>query len=209
MQLVFIHGLGQTPSSWEKTIEHMTIDVNCVCPDLPRMLHNQTIHYTNLYGAFSEYCNGFSEPVNLCGLSLGGILALHYGIEHPSKVNSLVLIGTQHVIPKKLLAFQNILFRFMPESMFQEMGFGKKDFIQLSKSMMALDFTHDLSNLSCPVLVICGEKDHANKKASKELAKQVPNGKLQIIWKAGHEINTEAPAYLAEILNQFFLSTRS
>ncbi len=34
-------------------------------------------------------------------------------------------------MPKKLLKFQNLIFRFMPQSGFEQMGFGKKDFLKL------------------------------------------------------------------------------
>lgn len=68
---------------------------------------------------------------------------MHYGIEHLQKVKSLALIAAQYKMPKNLLAFQNVIFRFMPNSMFQQMGLGKTPFIQLSKSMMELDYSEE------------------------------------------------------------------
>lgn len=203
MRQIFVHGLGQNPASWEKTIENMTVQSDFGCPDLAELLKNEDTNYRNLYAAFSEYCDSFSEPLAICGLSLGGILALHYGIEHPQKVQSLVLIAAQYIMPKKLLAFQNIIFRFMPKSMFQQMGLGKKQFIELSKSMMELDYSGDLDKISCPVLAICGEKDAANMKASKELARTLPQAELCVIENAGHEVNVDNPEQLARILNEF------
>ena len=35
------------------------------------------------------------EDICLCGLSLGGVLALNYAIEHPGKIKVLVLIARQ------------------------------------------------------------------------------------------------------------------
>lgn len=203
MQQIFVHGLGQTPSSWDKTIKNLVMQSNCNCPNLAEMLQNKETNYTNLYTAFSEYCDGFSEPLNICGLSLGGVLALHYGIEHPQKVNSLALIAAQFIMPKKLLAFQNIIFQFMPQSMFQQMGLGKKQFIQLSKSMMELDYSRELNKILCPVLVLCGEKDSTNMKASKELASRLSHAEFCVIEKAGHEVNVDAPEQLASILDGF------
>ncbi len=71
--------------------------------------------------------------MDLCGLSLGGVLALQYTIEHPEKVNSLVLIAAQYKMPAKLLKPQNSFFRFMPKSSFQQTGFGKREFMELCK----------------------------------------------------------------------------
>ena len=42
--------------------------------------------------------------------------------------------------------------------------------IRLCGTMAELDLRDSLHKMSCPVLVACGEKDNANKKASKELA---------------------------------------
>lgn len=162
-----------------------------------------------MYAAFSEYCDGFSEPLAICGLSLGGVLALHYGIEHPQKVKALALIAAQYKMPKKLLAFQNVIFRFMPNSMFQQMGLGKAQFIQLSKSMMELDYSGDLNRISCPVLAICGEKDSANIKAAKELSVRLAHAEICIIQEAGHEVNVDAPERLAEVLDGFMVDRNS
>lgn len=204
MHLVLIHGLGQTALDWNKTIEGLDKQNQVVCPDLCEMLKDKEVNYNNLYCAFSEYCNSFSEPLNLCGLSLGGILALNYAIDYPAKVNSMVLIGTQYTMPKRLLAFQNMIFRFMPNSVVQKMGFGKQEFIGLSKSMMELDFNKDLRKVTCPVLVMCGEKDNANKKAAEGLVKYLPNAKLHMVAGAGHEVNADRPEVLANILNDFY-----
>lgn len=132
------------------------------------------------------------------------MLALNYTIEHPEKVNSLVLIAAQYKMPKGLLKVQNILFQLMPKSMFQQTGFGKKEFIQLCRTMMELDFSNSIQKISCPALIVCGERDSANKKASLELAGLLKNAQLQIISDSGHEVNIEAPERLAEILHVFY-----
>ncbi len=209
MQQIFVHGLGQTPSSWNKTIETLVMNSNCYCPDLSEMLQGKETNYTKLYTAFSEYCDSFSEPLAICGLSLGGVLALHYGIEHSQKVKSLVLIAAQYKMPKKLLAFQNTIFHFMPNAMFRQMGLGKAQFIQLSKSMMELDYSGELNKISCPVLVICGEKDRANMKASQDLASRLAHAEFCVIEKAGHEVNVDAPERLAGVIDGFIRDRNS
>lgn len=204
MKYIFLHGLGQTALSWEKTISVMDkkMDINCL--DLFALLRNKEINYSNLYQAFSEYCDVFSEPFCLCGLSLGGILALQYGIENPDKISSMALIGTQYNMPKKMLKFQNTIFRIMPNGIFKKMGLEKKDAISLSKSMMDLDFQQNLQKIECPALIVCGEKDKANMQASLQLEKLMPNARLNIIKNAGHEINVDAPKDLGMVLNKFF-----
>lgn len=204
MKQVYVHGLGQTPASWERTCYYLNDNGQSVCPNLAEIVRGREINYQNLYKAFASICNEMDSSINLCGLSLGGVMALNYAIDYPEKVNSLVLIAAQYKMPKKLLQLQNLLFRFMPKSMFQQMGFGKKEFIHLCKTMMELDFSNDLRKISCPVLVVYGEKDDANKKASIELANILQDAELQVVNGSGHEINTDAPETLAKILRIFY-----
>ena len=204
MAYIFIHGLGQTPESWDQVISNMSLTEEVLCPNLPALITEQECKYKNLYAVFCRYCETESGKINLCGLSLGGILALNYAIDHPKKIKSLVLIGTKYVIPKKLLAVQNAIFRLMPSKSFESMGFSKKNFIQLSKTMADLDFSLKLGSITYPTLVVCGEKDAANKKASEELSERIPEASLSLIPGSGHEVNQQAPIRLAEVLNGFW-----
>ena len=68
---IFIHGLGQTSASWEKTINSLSITTDTYCPDLPKLIQNKEVSYINLYNEFVKYCDKISGSINLCGLSLG------------------------------------------------------------------------------------------------------------------------------------------
>jgi pimeloyl-ACP methyl ester carboxylesterase len=204
MAFVFIHGLGQNSSSWDKTILFMGSQNKYLCPDLMTLINNNDISYDILYRVFSEYCNNILEPLHLCGLSLGGTLALNYVIDYPKKVKSLVLIGTQDKMPKFLLKFQHFIFSFMPDSIFVKNGVRKRHFLQIINSMMNLDFTKDLKNISCATLIICGEKDIFNKKAAKNLMKNIQNTTLKIMKKSGHVINIDDPENLATEIKNFY-----
>lgn len=100
-----------------------------------------------------------------------------------------------------LINFQNLLFRCMPAKSFYNMGLSKSDTIKLSHSMRSLDFTSQLSKITCPVTVLCGEKDRANLKASIKLNELLPQAALHIIPGAGHEVNKYAPETISAILN--------
>ena len=65
----------------------------------------------------------------------------------------------------------------------------------------ALDFTSQLSGITCPVTIVCGEKDSANIKASKKLKELLPQATLHVIPGAGHEVNRYAPETISAILN--------
>ncbi len=204
MRYIYVHGLGQTANCWEQVIEKTNTAKYSDNIDLIELSQNQEATYENLYKNFCSVCNDISDKINLCGLSLGGVLALNYALDYPEKVNSLVLIATQYKMPKMLLKFQNLIFKFMPNSAFKETGFGKSDFIKLCKTMSELNFSNSLSKIDCPVLVVCGEKDNANMKASTELNRLLKKSEIKIISNSGHEVNKDAPEELAAELNAFY-----
>ncbi len=207
MPLILLHGLGQTPASWDAVARKL--ETEPLCPDLFAPLRDREVSYQNLYQSFAAVCDGLPGPLQLCGLSLGGILALQYCAEHPQRVEALVLIGTQYVMPKRLLKFQNAVFRFLPNRAFREMGLSKKDVITLTNSMADLDFREDLKRAACPALVLCGERDRANQAAAKGLQAGLPNAELVQVPGAGHEVNTDAPDALARLLNGFCFHGRN
>ena len=206
MKKIYLHGLGQTSADWTKTIEKLDDAENSVCLDLTKINRGEKVTYHDLYTAFPDECSRYDSPIALCGLSLGGVMALNYAIEYPDRVGVLVLVAAQYKMPKFTLKFQNLIFRIMPEDAFRQMGFSKRDTISLCDTMSELDFSGSLDKITCPTLIICGEKDSANRKASVELAEKIKNAKLTVVSKAGHEVNIEAPEKLAEILQEFYSS---
>ena len=200
---IFIHGLGQTDKSWNNVTTELN-NINSKCPNLKTLLGSKDVTFNNLYEAFSQYCDKFSDKIDLCGISLGGMLALKYTFNNPQKVNSLVLIGTQYKIPKLLFSLQGSVFRCLPNSVFGSMGFTKKDFITLTTSMKNIDFSKDLLNVNCKTLVICGKKDSANMKASNALHKIIKSSEITLVANSKHEVNTDAPIQLSKILLKFY-----
>ena len=204
MKYLYLHGLGQKPDSWDRTIKETKVSGSSIRLSLAEMSEGKDVTYKELYSAFSEVCGKEDEEIVLCGLSLGAVLALNYAIDHPDKTKALVLIAAQYKMPEKLLKFQNVLFRLMPNSMFKQIGFKKADVISLCGTMAKLDFTESLHNVSCPVLIVCGEKDNANKKASKELTRYLSKSFFYELLKTGHEVNIEAPEEIAIVLQKFY-----
>ena len=204
MKTILIHGSGHKSTSWDETILYMKDDKDILCPNLASILNGKEANYMNLYSSFVEYCNNIDGQINLCGLSLGGILALNYAIDFPDKVKKLVLIGTPYKVPRVMFSIQNVIFKFIPKSIFENMAFNKKDTFVLGKSMKKLDFTNKVQNIKCSTLIICGKKDSANIKSAYYLSENIKNAQLQIIENTGHIVNEENPKILAKILEEYY-----
>lgn len=204
MKKILIHGSGHKGASWNETISYMQDNKDILCPDLSTILNGKEASYDNLYSSFIEYCNKIDGKIDLCGLSLGGILALNYAIDYPNKVEKLVLIGTPHKVPKVMFSIQNVIFKFLPKKLFETMAFNKKDTFVLGNTMKKLDFSNRVQNVKCPTLVICGENDSANIKSAHYLAKNIKNAKLEVMKNTGHIINEEKPKELSELLTEFW-----
>ena len=205
MKNILIHGLGQNNKSWDKTSIYLRNNgIDSICPDLFKITNNTLVNYENMYNAFSHFCNSQNEKINLCGLSLGGILTLDFVKKNPEKVNSIILIGTPYKIPKILFKIQSVIFYITPKKVFEKMGCSKKNFIALVNSMSKLNISKDLEKIKCKSLILCGTKDNVNKKGAKLLNDSIKNSKLKIVCDSSHEVNMDNPKELSNIIYEFW-----
>lgn len=126
----------------------------------------------------------------------------------PKKVRSLILIGTRHAAPRKLLKVQNAIFSILPKYTFAQTGFQKPDFISLCKSMANLNFTDALKDIGCRTLALCGDKNRANMAACIEMQASIPNASFAAIPNAGHEVNIDNLVALSKEIAFFQKSTQ-
>lgn len=201
MNLILTHGLGQSASAWDKTAKALPDGVSAFCPELSEL--SRSGGYGELYSAFRKYCGSFDGELNLCGLSLGAMLALNYAADFPDRVRSLVLIAAQYKAPKALMRLQGLIFRVMPKKSFEGTGFGKEDFIRLNSSMAELDFSKRLDVLPIDTLVVVGKRDKPNAEAAGILS-MLLGCPLEVIGDSGHEVNIDAPERLAEVITSFY-----
>lgn len=205
MKNILIHGLGQNDTTWNMVSEKLEENgIKVETPNLYLMIKDKRFDYNSLFKEFTDYCNSFDGKINLCGLSLGGILSLHYAKRFPNKVNSLILIGTPYKIPKFLFKVQGIIFHLMPKSTFEKIGCLKKDFITLVNSMSNLDIASDLDKIECRTLILCGEKDNQNMEGARLLNKNIKNSEFKIIKNASHEVNIDNPDETFNMINDFW-----
>ncbi len=205
MKNVLIHGLGQDNQSWNNMNVYLKKNgINTICPNLFEITKNPLKDYRMMYNAFSDFCHNQKDRLNLCGLSLGGILALDFVKEHPEKVNSIILIGIPYKIPKALFKVQSLIFHIMPKSAFEKMGCSKSEFITLVNSMRNLNIVKDLEKIKCKSLILCGAKDNGNMESAKLLNNNIRNSEFKVISNSSHEVNIDNPNELSNIVYNFW-----
>lgn len=72
-------------------------------------------------------------------------------------------------------------------------------------SMKKLDFRSRIQEITCPVLVVCGEKDRVNRKSAYYFSQNIENAALSVAENAGHAVNEENPKALARVLDEYYV----
>lgn len=202
---ILIHGLGQNKTSWNEVEKELANrGIKTENPDLYLMLKNNKADYHTLLNRFTDYCNGNDDKLNLCGISLGGVLALDYAKRFPDKVNSLVLIGTPYEIPEFLFRIQSVVFRLTPKSFFEKLGCPKRNFVSLVNSMGKLNIAAELDKINCKALILCGEKDGQNIESGEKLNENIKGSSFHIVEHSSHEVNADNPKELSNIIYAFW-----
>lgn len=102
--LVLIHGWGMHGGIWDNVIPQLAQGFRVHCVDLPghgysrindqgSRIEAQPSPFT-LDAIVDELSAQFDEPVNVCGWSLGGLIALRWGQLAPRQVRRLALVAS-------------------------------------------------------------------------------------------------------------------
>ena len=89
-------GWDKLAQDWKKVVKQLSIsDVDC--PELFSLTEDE-ISYSQILGDLEQRYSEVKEPLRICGLSLGALLAIDFAIRHEEKVDSLVLIGSLYAV---------------------------------------------------------------------------------------------------------------
>ena len=95
--VILLHGLGATNASFLPTFVELAQDHHVIAPDLPG--HGDSGKPVRRYhaGFFARWLDSFITELGLdqpiiIGNSMGGRVALEFGLRHPEKVSGLVLV---------------------------------------------------------------------------------------------------------------------
>ncbi|MEQ1722615.1 MAG: alpha/beta hydrolase [Pseudobdellovibrio sp.] len=98
--LVFLHGFPFNSSSWGPQVEYFKNKCNVLAPDLRGHRNGPNEAGAWMIAHFAEdlkqlLVENKIEKAVICGLSMGGYVALHFAQQYPEMVAGLVLCDTQ------------------------------------------------------------------------------------------------------------------
>jgi pimeloyl-[acyl-carrier protein] methyl ester esterase len=92
--LLLIHGWGMHGGVWADVAQRLAADFRVHSVDLPGFGASASLTETSLGSLVQALSKQFAEPLNVCGWSLGGQVALHWAKREPEKVKRLVLVAS-------------------------------------------------------------------------------------------------------------------
>lgn len=231
--LLMLHAFPLDSDMWDGQVEGLSVPV--VAPDLPGfgktpitdpegwMDHAADIADAALGGT------GIDRVV-VCGLSMGGYVALAYLRRHPEKVAGLILANTRadgdddaakerrQGLADRLRAEGNfladspppLLSDNAPDDVRQRVSeiIRRQEPEGIARAALAMakraDSRGDLAGVSVPTLVITSSNDTLiSPDLSKEMADAIPGARLETIEGVGHLSNLEAPEQFNQLVSSF------
>ena len=217
--LVLLHGLGTGPSGWKPQVDALRPSRTVITPALQLA---SGFDFGSEARRLLEDLDG--EKIDLCGLSLGALVALRLAVEAPEGVRRLAVSAGYASLPRPLslmqLALGSATVLMPPRALRNQLCSGipepyretaKVETAQLDgrsvrhvfREGRRFDVRAGLERLTMPVLVLVGADDWANGRLSQALADQLPNAELEVIPGAGHVANLDAPDAFSGALRRF------
>lgn len=104
--LVLIHGMGGDSTEWAPLIPELSREVRCIAVDLRGHGKSEKPNQPYTQEMFADDVAALLDTLKIdkayiCGVSMGGFVALKMALSHPEKVKGLILIDTAARIPAK------------------------------------------------------------------------------------------------------------
>jgi 3-oxoadipate enol-lactonase len=231
--IVFLHGVGSDKSVWRPQLAHFGQSRRAIAFDYPgycesgfRADATRDDFAAAMLAAMDEL--GVGEA-HVCGLSLGGVVAIAMHAIAPGRCASLVLADSFAVHPdgagiyeRSTEASRSMGMRALAEArvdMLLGAGAAPELRAEVVETMAAIDpeayrigaeavWLADQRKraraIAVPTLVLCGTEDRVTPPSlSEELTQLIPGARMELIDGAGHLANAEQPAAFNAAIDRF------
>ena len=230
--VVFLHGVGSDKSVWHPQLDHFGHERRAVAFDYPGYGESDAApegttredYAAAIRSAMREL--GIAKA-HICGLSLGGVIAIALHAADPDACASLILADTfavhpdgQGVFDRSVAASANM--RALAEGRVDVLLAQPADpalrtevvetmaridpaaFCIGAEAVWLADQRDEVHNIRVPTLVLCGSEDRVTPPAlSHELARLIPGARYEEIERAGHLTNLEKPDEFNTLVGAF------
>ncbi len=233
LPIVFLHGVGSDKRVWRPQLEHFGTSRRAIAMDYPGYGESDPAadaDRDDLAAAILSAMDALNiAQAHICGLSLGGVIAIAMHAAAPERCASLMLAGTFAVHPdgegiyqRSLEASRTMGMRALAEArvdMLLGNGATPELRAEVVETMAAIDpqayrigaaavWLADqrgrAAAVRAPTLVVCGSEDRITApELSEELTELVPGARLELIADAGHLANAEQPAAFNSAIDRF------
>lgn len=204
--LVFLHGLGQTPQSWQDQVTALPAGTRAVAPWLEgcRPGASAPFEVGRAADAVLAQLNRHGvDQVALCGTGLGAVVATEAAIRSPAAVSHLVVHGGLVHTPRWQAALQRTALKAVPTARFAEAGIDRAKLSSLVAALTGADFRGRLGAITARTLVLLGSDDRAGEPGARALADGIPGARLEVIASGGPLPHVTQPAEVNRLLYDF------
>ncbi len=207
--IVLLHGSGRASRMWEPVLRNLSADWHVLAPDLPGF--GRSAGPFTVSGAahtVAEIAAVQTAPVHLCGVSLGGLIAVRVAALLGTQAASLTVTGTP-VVPRRDFPAVLRRYRRLPRAllpMFSDVT-GRRDWLRMLDELEATDLRDYLPLVTAPALVVCGSRDWRAVPAACELAKGIPAGRVWVAPHQGHNWPMTSPELFTKVLTGFIAAS--
>lgn len=238
--VLFLHGFTDSWFSFSRVLRRLPPWVHAFAVDQRGHGNSDRPRQGYAISDFAADALAFLEAVGLSratvvGHSMGSLVAQHLAIDHPERVDRLVLVGstadprtegarelearietlTEPEVPAFLRELsKHVTHRPLPEKFFEGVvAESRKVPLRVwraaSAGLMAFDRASDLSRIGAPTLIVWGAHDDIFPRAQQErLAEAIPDATLRVYPDAAHAPHWEHPKRFTRDLARFVESTR-
>jgi 3-oxoadipate enol-lactonase len=234
--IIFLHGVGSDKSVWRPQLEHFGKSRRTLAFDYPGYGESDLVPNATRDGFAAAMLAAMDAlgmgEAHVCGLSLGGIIAIAMHSAAPDRCASLVLADSFAVHPQGQAIYDRSIaashdIRALAEARVGALLVSEDPAIrsEVVETMAAIDpeayrvgaravwlaDQHErAAAIRAPTLVICGEEDAITPPSlSEELVSLIPGSKLQIIPGASHLANLDKPDEFNAAIDGFLATFES
>ena len=222
--LTLTHGLASHLGTWKHQVSRLAQHYRVLTWDLRGHGKSDAPEgpwiLADLSGDLFRLLNALSIPAtHLLGHSAGGVVALHCALTYPHLVKRLFLVGTASEANERAAKWYEGLAQTAEqeggEAVLKKVGLNEgagalapngTGFAKAARCMGGLHrspLTPRLKELTCPVMMIVGDRDFIGPGGSVILHRNIPGSRLEIVKDRGHGIYLEDPDSFNTLLLDF------